>query len=129
MIMIHTNEFYLLFQTCLLFLFGRLVHEIGYVKWNSSEASEQVASLISLHLTLSGMWIVLCLAWKILMPMRNYMVKQWPDIDIDRDDILELPWYDVQVIAERQPLWHLFVLNFLLLFTFRNYYIYGEIKD
>ena len=101
------------------------MHEIGYVKWNTSEASEQVASLLSLHLTLSGMWIVLCLALKILIPLRNYMVKEWPG----GDDILELPWYDVQVISARQPLWPLFVICFLLLFTSRNYYIYGPKQD
>ena len=46
-----TKKSYLLFQCCLVFMFGRLVHEIGYVKWNTIE-DEQVASLLSLHITI-----------------------------------------------------------------------------
>ena len=96
-------------------MFGRLVHEIGYVKWNTIE-DEQVASLLSLHITMSGIWILICLIWKILMPLRNYMDKEWPS----GDDILELPWYDVQAIGAKIALKPLYVILLLLVFAFRN---------
>ena len=96
-------------------MFGRLVHEIGYVKWNTIE-DEKVASLLSLHITMSGIWILICLIWKILMPLRNYMDKEWPS----GDDILELPWYDVQAIGAKIALKPLYVILLLLVFAFRN---------
>ena len=71
-----SNKHHLLFQYCLLSLFVRLVYEICcFVKWNTGD--EQVESALSLHISLSGLWIIFCLVWKVFIPLSKYMINEW----------------------------------------------------
>ena len=66
---------YLLFQAILCFLSLRLFQEFFcFVKWNKIEADEQVMNALSLHIVIAGVWIILSLFWKILVPA---FFQQW----------------------------------------------------
>ena len=56
-------------------MLGRILFQIRFVKWDLG--AEQVTSLLSLHITISGIWIFMCLIWKIAVPHLKYMDEQW----------------------------------------------------
>ena len=55
----------------------RFLGEIRFVKWDKIEGAEQVASLLSMHILISGIWILMCLIWKVAVPHFKYMDEQW----------------------------------------------------
>ena len=54
----------------------RFLAEISFVKWDKVEAV-QVNSLLSMHIMISGIWILICLVWKVAVPHFKYMDEQW----------------------------------------------------
>ena len=54
----------------------RFLAEISFVKWDKVEAG-QVNSLLSMHIMISGIWILICLVWKVAVPHFKYMDEQW----------------------------------------------------
>ena len=54
-------------------MLARILGEIRFVKWDKIE----VTSLLSMHITISGVWIFMCLIWKIAVPHLKYMDEQW----------------------------------------------------
>ena len=39
------------------------------------EAAEPVTFMLSIHISVSGIWIVLCIFWKVLIPLLKYMAE------------------------------------------------------
>ena len=58
-------------------MLARILGEIRFVKLDKIEGAEQVTSLLSMHITISGIWIFMCLIWKIAVPHLKYMDEQW----------------------------------------------------
>ena len=55
----------------------RFLGEIRFVKWDKIEGAEQVNSLLSMHIMVSGSWTFICLIWKIAIPHLKYMDETW----------------------------------------------------
>ena len=55
----------------------RFISEIHFIKWEKMEEAEQVNSLLSMHIMISGIWILICLVWKVAVPHFKYMDEQW----------------------------------------------------
>ena len=53
-----------------------VVAEIRFVKWDQIEEAEQVTNMLSMHTFISGTCIVLCLAWKVLIPLVKYFCEE-----------------------------------------------------
>ena len=47
----------------------KLVTEIRFIKWDKIEEAEQIVNILSMHTVISGTCIVLCLVWKVLLPL------------------------------------------------------------
>ena len=54
-------------------MLARILGEIRFVEWDKIE----VTSLLSMHITISGVWIFMCLIWKIAVPHLKYVDEQW----------------------------------------------------
>ena len=54
-------------------MLARILGEIRFVEWDKIE----VTSLLSMHITISGIWIFMCLIWKIAVPHLKYVDEQW----------------------------------------------------
>ena len=55
----------------------RFISEIHFIKWEKMEEAEEVNSLLSMHIMISGIWILICLVWKVAVPHFKYMDEQW----------------------------------------------------
>ena len=55
----------------------RFISEIHFIKWEKMEEAEQVNSLLSTHIMISGIWILICLVLKVAVPHFTYMDEQW----------------------------------------------------
>ena len=73
----------------LFFLFIRLLQEFYYfVKWNTTGADE-VENILSMHLSTSGILIILSLVWKVLIPSWQVIDGiEMEDEDITMEDII-----------------------------------------
>ena len=69
----------------LFFLFIRLLQEFCYfVKWDTNVAGD-VKNILSMHLSTSGILMILCLVWKILIPSWQVI----DGIEIEEDSMEE----------------------------------------
>ena len=67
----------------LFFLFIRLLQEFYYfVKWDTNVAGD-VKNILSMHLSTSGILMILCLVWKVLIPSWQVI----DGIEVEEDDI------------------------------------------
>ena len=71
----------------LFFLFIRLIQEFYcFVKWNATGADE-VENILSMHLSTSGILIILSLVWKVLIP--SWQVIDGIEVELEEDITME----------------------------------------
>ena len=71
----------------LFFLFIRLLQESYYfVKWNTNGADE-IENVLSMHLSTSGILIILSLVWKVLIP--SWQVIDGIEVELEEDITME----------------------------------------
>ena len=71
----------------LFFLFIRLLQEFYYfVKWDTIVADD-VENILSMHLSTSGILIILSLVWKVLIP--SWQVIDGIEVELEEDITME----------------------------------------
>lgn len=56
----------------------KVVAEIRFIKWDKIEEAEQIMNILSMHTVISGTCIVLCLVWKVSLPLLYFLCEEFP---------------------------------------------------
>ena len=96
----------LLISDCAFFLFIRLLQEFYYfVKWDTIVADD-VENILSMHLSTSGILIILSLVWKVLIP--SWQVIDGIEVELEEDITMEdiiASWFLILSTRMNNALW------------------------
>ena len=57
----------------------KVVAEIRFIKWDKIEEAEQIINIFSMHTVISGTCIILCLFWKVALPLIKFLCEEFPE--------------------------------------------------